>query len=388
MKFTHTTKDESAALSVFFSDGTSRTLTTSHPNFDRTVLYLSRNTDHDEDEVRDLVDPARFIGRVMAEVTDRVTYDDGHLFLDGIPFEGLLADEIRRRLESPTAGDASEWQRLMRFALNVDANPSRNAQQAVYQWVQKQGLTLTEDGCFIGYKAVLPNMMSSHSGPANYVNGRLYKQGAHTQVPHEIGTVVSKKRGDVDDRPGGGCSVGLHVGSKAYATGFLSNGVLVTVKVNPADVVSAPNDYSLESKIRVCKYEVVSFLDERQFARTSWDPQDRESRMRDLEGLTEGQREVYDRLRKDDNLLHADALREARDFREPEPEVEETADLVRPEKGTGLLGRVVLRDWAEVNPGLKRDLADSSIGHKPLAAKYSDITTEASVRRYRKSLEA
>jgi hypothetical protein len=36
-------------------------------------------------------------------------------------------------------------------------------------------------------------------------------------------------------------------------------------------------------------------------------------------------------------------------------------------------------------PDLAKDLKDKSLGHKPLARKWANLTTESSVRRYRKN---
>jgi hypothetical protein len=46
---------------------------------------------------------------------------------------------------------------------------------------------------------------------------------------------------------------------------------------------------------------------------------------------------------------------------------------------------LTLAQNAALVPDLARDLADTSLGHKPLARKWSNLTTESSVRRYRKA---
>lgn len=114
----------------------------------------------------------------------------------------------------------------------------------------------------------------------------------------------------------------------------------------------------------------------------------------DLATLNSTQRAIYDSLRHQ-RYSHEQALSEAReDQREfvgeivdaQTDQVDEESRLVVPEHGTGLFGRLALRDWATVNPSLAADLADASLGHKEVARKYSEITTESSVRRYRKGL--
>jgi hypothetical protein len=46
---------------------------------------------------------------------------------------------------------------------------------------------------------------------------------------------------------------------------------------------------------------------------------------------------------------------------------------------------LTLAQIAEQIPALKEDLANRDFGHKPLARKWSAVTTESSVRRYRKA---
>ena len=58
------------------------------------------------------------------------------------------------------------------------------------------------------------------------------------------------------------CGAGLHVATLAYAQDYgNSESLIVIVKVNPADVVSVPEDYGCQ-KVRCCKYEVLSVFKE------------------------------------------------------------------------------------------------------------------------------
>lgn len=300
MFYTITNRDGQQTLSVF-GDSFEKVVPANHPNFETLVTYLVANTEHDEEHVRGLVDPTVGIGRVLKEhFGDRLTFDLHNLFLDGLPLSGSLASQVKNRLTSQD----QDWERFARFLVNLDENPSKRAKDAVWRWVEANGLTITEDGCFLGYKGVLRDGTSKACGPDNFVNGVYYgKPGVAYQVPHEIGSVISKKRADVDDTPGGGCSVGLHVGTKSYATNWAPR--LLTVKVNPRDVVSAP-DGDLSYKIRVCSYEVVDLAKDEHFASTSADPvteeqvksAERIEKEATLVGLSAYQRERYDAFRK------------------------------------------------------------------------------------------
>jgi hypothetical protein len=56
------------------------------------------------------------------------------------------------------------------------------------------------------------------------------------------------------------CSQGLHAANWDYANNFYGGGIMLALKVNPADVVSVPVDYN-NSKIRVCRYFVERKID-------------------------------------------------------------------------------------------------------------------------------
>ena len=406
MFYTLTNRDGQQTLSVI-GETFEKVIASTHPNFATLVTYLTTNDpNHDEEYVRGLVDPTVGIGRILQEhFGDRVSYDLHHLYLDGLPVQGALANVVKQRM---LAAD-QDWLRFTKFLVNLDANPSKRAKEATWLWVERNGLTITEDGCFLGYKGVNHDGTSKSSGPDNYVNGTYYgKPGVAYHVPHEIGTVVSKKRADVDDTPGGGCSVGLHVGTKDYATGFGPR--LLTVKINPADVVSAP-DRDLEWKIRVCRYEVIDLAKDEYFSSTSADPvtaehvksEERVSREAELAGLDESERKDYEEFRKQ-GYIHENALAAVREGDDPFEEDDVETDEVVEESndvetiavsfdGSPVSIRLVvpakeeptLADWAEVNDVLRSDLENTDLGHKPLARKWSDITSEASVRRYRKS---
>jgi hypothetical protein len=150
------------------------------------------------------------------------------------------------------AGDA-EINSLAAFIGLLDDNPSANSVNQLFDWIDTAGLILSEDGHIIGYKGVTKdsqdNYVSCSSG-WGFVNGEA-KTG---RLRNNVGDVVSMKRNEVADNPLEACSQGLHVGSHNYAAHF--GQYLLTVKVNPADVVSVPKDCNAE-KMRCSRYEVV-----------------------------------------------------------------------------------------------------------------------------------
>lgn len=137
---------------------------------------------------------------------------------------------------------------LVRFVKRLDDNPSKRSVESLYDWVEANGLSLNADGHIVAYKGVTNDSKSIHSGTAS-VNGVV-----HTgQIPNAIGDVITMPRNQVQDDPRIGCHQGLHVGSHSYASSFGAR--LLTVTVDPADVVSVPTDCGA-AKMRVCRYTV------------------------------------------------------------------------------------------------------------------------------------
>jgi hypothetical protein len=137
---------------------------------------------------------------------------------------------------------------LVRFVKRLDENPSKRSVDSLYDWVEANGLSLNADGHIVAYKGVTNDSKSIHSGTA-FVNGTKHVG----QIPNAIGDVITMPRNQVQDDPSIGCHTGLHVGSHGYASSFGSR--LLTVTVDPADVVSVPTDCGA-AKMRVCRYTV------------------------------------------------------------------------------------------------------------------------------------
>ena len=123
-------------------------------------------------------------------------------------------------------------------------NPSKRAVTELYGFLEKNSLPITPDGHFLAYKKVRKDFLDIHSGT----------------MSNAVGTVVEMERNMVDDDQNRTCSTGLHFCSQEYLAHF-GDGTSRTVilKINPADVVSIPNDYN-NSKGRACRYEVIGEL--------------------------------------------------------------------------------------------------------------------------------
>lgn len=398
MFFNITNRDGEKTISVFLENGETRVVPGSSPTFRPLFEYFmsTDESDYDEQRVENLVDPSRFIGAQMAEIAgDRVTFDMRDVFFDG---RRLTEDNLLgRHLKAMIQNQDQNWRGLVRFLLNVGENPSRNAQQAIYEWVSKHGLTITEDGCFVGYKAVRADHMSESSGPNNYINGLLLGDpDVSYHVPHNVGDVISKKRADVDDTPGGGCSVGLHVGTYSYATGFAP--VLMTVKVNPRDVVSAPGGYDSTFKIRVCRYEVMAMNKEKRdfIGKATTYRAGMEYMARNNPVLSTASRVEGVKLDVPLSPVEKSELEEAVQSLSSEPESDEDPmDSLGNSWTEEEMDQEFQDDpWANLFEAEQANdrkvldvLTDTSVGHKPAARALEGLvhTTESSVRRWRKA---
>lgn len=206
------------------------------------ILNLLLNKE--EDSVIDLLSVAN---RVMKYTNDEFTVDqNGQVFLHGDknPVDKIVAEKLIAFAE-----EGKPYQSLINFWKNLSANPSEWARQQLYGFLKKNKHPITEDGLFLAYKRVKSNE-----------DGVLLDCASSTFI-NNIGQVVNMKRSGVDDDPHRTCSTGLHVASFEYANDFYTGGVLLTVLVNPRDVVSVPVDYH-NQKMRCCEYAVIGIENE------------------------------------------------------------------------------------------------------------------------------
>jgi len=213
-------------------DGQAYTLRRDHANAKLVIEAIVRKAP--ESEIRDLMDIAK---AVNAYLGDHVEVRDGSVWHRGEPVDECISGRI---LAFMTEGLPVEP--LTKFLENLYNNPSHNSRSQLYSFLEHKNMPITDDGCFLAYKSVDSNYMDHHTG----------------KFSNRVGQVLSIPRRNVDDNPENGCSYGFHAGSLDYASGFGgSDRKVVIVKINPADVVSVPNDCEFQ-KLRTARYEVVA----------------------------------------------------------------------------------------------------------------------------------
>ena len=203
-----------------------------HTNYKLILEALPTAT---EDELLELVD----IEKAVATFSQgQVTIVNGKVMFEGEEIHGSISKRI---LEFMSKG--LPFEPLVKFLENLMENPSMQSQQELYDFLEHENLPVTEDGCFLAYKAVRSDFKDKWRGTFD----------------NSVGQVCEMRRAKVDDNRKVGCSQGLHAGALNYVANYGSVDAgdnIVIVKINPQDVVSVPSDCDCE-KLRTCKYEVV-----------------------------------------------------------------------------------------------------------------------------------
>jgi hypothetical protein len=258
MRYSYTNTGDTKTVTVLLDDGSTHVVEGSAPNFGRVLTALQSG---DAQAALEAMDVWAAVRETLESVG--ITFvSPVEILVDGDRLDATLSRVLFDTVQSGDDGSS-----LVNFAKRLTQNPSRKSREQLYNFINANGITIDEDGYIIGYKGVTTvdgNYVSIHSGPGT-VNDVEF---VNAQLPNNVGDIVTLNRRLIDDDSNRGCSVGLHVGTYEYASAF-GNGVTLTVKVDPADVVSVPNDCSFQ-KVRVSRYEVLATTEEK-FLGAVWD---------------------------------------------------------------------------------------------------------------------
>lgn len=179
--------------------------------------------------------------------------DSGVVSIEGESLPNALSKRIIQ-----FANDGFDFAPLLKFWDNCKKNPDPRAKTDLYSFLDHNGIPITSDGCFIGYRAIREDWLDKHSGT----------------MMNTVGSTLTMDRALCDSDPNQTCSRGLHVAAYNYAKhNFGGAGDrMIEVKVNPEDVVAIPVDYNGE-KMRVCKFVVMSENQDGIIKRSVYDPQ-------------------------------------------------------------------------------------------------------------------
>lgn len=209
-----------------------------HPNFYKIKKALLAKNFLEVEEMLDVKDGYKEFSNGLIAV------DGDNLIYNGTIVHNVLTQRIVQMIHN---GD--EATPMLNFLVNLMDNPSEGSIDQLYTFLEHENLPITEDGCFLAYKAINRDYTDKYTGTISN------KVGDKVKMPYEEVTADPTKH----------CSSGLHCGSIEYVRSYGSfttdeNGEhtgdrLVTVKVNPSAVVSVPED-SDRQKVRVYRYVV------------------------------------------------------------------------------------------------------------------------------------
>lgn len=227
---------------TMYLNGESATVATDHPNYAKVMDSLKTGN---FDVLDSLVNIVKAIETYTSINAGDVKIENGVITYAGTPLNNTLTTRILKMM-----ADGFKFDHMVKFLDNLLDNPSKRAVEELYTFLENSGLPITDDGCFLAYKAVRNDYKDIYSG----------------KISNHIGATPEMPRNLVDEDYNTDCSHGLHVGALDYVTqyGHFTKGQapvaggnrLLIVKVNPANVVSVPK-YETHPKMRVCTYLVV-----------------------------------------------------------------------------------------------------------------------------------
>lgn len=218
-------------------DGVPQVIPNTHRNFE--AIEQAVIAGGPIEKIKDLIDTGKEIREfVSLDPQGFVTVKAGEVFYKDEVVNSALS---RRILALKDKG--FNITPFILFMENLYNNPSYRAVNELYGFLEACNLPITEDGCFLAYKKIKDDYTDCYTGTIDNSIGA-------------VGAVVEMPRYKVNEDSEQTCSYGLHVASYSYMAHCPGQRIVIC-KVNPADVVAVPKDYN-NSKMRVCKYEVIN----------------------------------------------------------------------------------------------------------------------------------
>ena len=207
-------------------------LTSAHPSFNAFAEVLKKG------QFAKLPKMVITAENLSNRTAGKVSFDKGVLYYKGEEVDSSLTNYIVKLAEE--GKDVTKW---VLFMDNLYKNPRPEVKAELFDFLRKSfddgGIPLTDDGCFIAYKAVNDNYTDCYTG----------------KISNAVGQIVAMARKDVDSNRRNHCSNGLHFCSRSYL-GHFGGQKIMAVKINPKHVVSIPEDYGF-AKGRCEQYEVL-----------------------------------------------------------------------------------------------------------------------------------
>jgi len=227
------------SLTIIFDNCNQKQVLQDHPRWEDILEAYYNN---DDKQLEELIS----VDYVQSYSNDDFIIQDGELYYNGTLVSGV---DAQRYIEFLT--NKHPYKPLERFMRKKLNNVSKRSIDELYNFLENKNIPINNEGNIIAYKGVDNDYYSIYSGREKLIQGRRDNRG---RIYNGIGEVVEMERKDVDDNCNRGCSAGLHAGNLDYAISWGKRVVLV--EIDPADVVSIPNDAKY-SKLRCNKYKVI-----------------------------------------------------------------------------------------------------------------------------------
>jgi len=215
------------------TNGKSMTMESTNPSFENAKKALA---DEQYELLEEMFDTPKAVVNFSG---GNIEVKDGVVLYKGENVHNHVVDRILDFMSN-----SLPYKPLVNFLDKLMENPSRRAVNELYSFLEHKAMPLTPDGNFLAYKGVREDYTDWHSG----------------KFGNKVGDTNEMPRRNVCDDAYIGCSEGFHAGSLDYAKGYGNGGHLMVVEINPADVVSVPNDCDCQ-KLRTSKYKVAAHFE-------------------------------------------------------------------------------------------------------------------------------
>ncbi|MBF84544.1 MAG: hypothetical protein CL489_08725 [Acidobacteria bacterium] len=220
-------------ISLVLSNGESITINSDDKRYDGVKEAL---WNEDIDKALEIADSATEIKKWSK---NGVVIRNGQLTVHGKLMTGAVVDHIIQSFET-----GRDFDKYVNFYIKLLQNTDSDSVRQLLPFMKHNDIDVDSDGNIIAWKMVDQD----------------YKDHFTGKMDNSVGAEPWMPREDVVDNPKKTCEAGLHVCAKAYI-GFFSDSRIVKVLIDPANVVSVPNDYN-GAKMRVCRYKVIEDVTE------------------------------------------------------------------------------------------------------------------------------
>ncbi len=180
-------------------------------------------------------------GRMIADVNSNTLS-----YVNELGETSYLSGRLATRILACLNEDNKEkLENLMEFSNRLIFNPSYDAVESLYDFIEHADIEITDSGHLICFKRVRDDFTDVRT----------------RKFDNSPGNVVKEPRNEVNPDRKQTCAKGLHVCAKHYLD-YYPGERIIRCSVDPMNVVAIPDDYN-NSKMRVCEYLVLDEVKDR-----------------------------------------------------------------------------------------------------------------------------